>query len=123
MLRQAFDEKVKTCLVLNKIDRLVIEKEMTAEEIYVHLLQIVEQVNSIVAELISKEYLSSAQVREDLANNNPVDAGETDQDFGDDMLEQQENELFFCPEKGNVAFSSALDCWAFNLTGFAQKLA
>jgi ribosome assembly protein 1 len=31
--------------------------------------------------------------------------------------------LFFCPEKGNVAFSSAMDCWAFNLTIFARKLA
>lgn len=39
------------------------------------------------------------------------------------MLEQRENELFFSPEKGNVAFSSALDCWAFNLTIFARKLA
>ena len=60
VLRQAFDEKVKTCLVLNKVDRLIIEKEMSAEEIYLHLLQIVEQVNSIVAELISKEYLTQA---------------------------------------------------------------
>lgn len=41
----------------------------------------------------------------------------------DEILEQQENELFFCPEKGNVAFSSALDCWAFNLTGFSRKIA
>lgn len=31
--------------------------------------------------------------------------------------------MFFCPEKGNVAFSSALDCWAFNLTMFARRLA
>lgn len=72
-----------------------------------------------MAELISKEYLTQTQVRDDAALNNPVDAGEADQDFGEDLLEQQENELFFCPEKGNVAFSSALDCWAFNLTGFA----
>jgi ribosome assembly protein 1 len=34
--------------------------------------------------------------------------------------------LFFCPEKGNVAFSSALDCWALNLTIltiFSRKIA
>lgn len=30
VLRQAFDEKVKTCLVLNKIDKLIIDKEMDA---------------------------------------------------------------------------------------------
>ena len=45
-------------MVLNKIDRLIIEKEMTAQEIFNHLTQIVEQVNSIVAELISKDYLT-----------------------------------------------------------------
>lgn len=61
VLRQAFDEKVKTCLVLNKIDRLIIEKEMNAQEIFNHLTQIIEQVNSIVAELISKDYLTQAQ--------------------------------------------------------------
>ncbi len=71
-----------------------------------------EQVNSIVAELISKDYLVSTM-------NEAEDNGEDD----DDVLEQRENELFFSPEKGNVAFSSALDCWAFNLTIFARKLA
>lgn len=48
---------------------------------------------------------------------------ELDGEEDDTVLEQRENELFFSPEKGNVAFSSALDCWAFNLTIFARKLA
>jgi hypothetical protein len=48
-------------------------------------------------------------------------SGEDEAD--DDLLEQKETELFFSPEKGNVAFSSALDCWAFNLTMFSRKLA
>lgn len=59
MLRQAFEEKVKTCLVLNKLDKLIIEGHMDAHEIYLHLTQIIEQVNSIVAQLISKDYLST----------------------------------------------------------------
>lgn len=41
----------------------------------------------------------------------------------EDEIEKIENEAFFSPEKGNVAFSSALDCWAFNLNGFAHKIA
>lgn len=41
----------------------------------------------------------------------------------EDEIEKIENEVFFSPEKGNVAFSSALDCWSFNLTGFSQKIA
>ena len=41
----------------------------------------------------------------------------------EDIIEKIENEAFFSPEKGNVAFSSALDCWAFNLNGFSHKIA
>jgi ribosome assembly protein 1 len=64
VLRQAFDEKVKTCLVLNKLDKLMIDGHMDALEIYHHLNQIIEQVNSIVAELISKEHLTSTSAKE-----------------------------------------------------------
>ena len=60
VLRQAFEERVKTCLVLNKLDKLIIEGHMDALEIYQRLNQIVEQVNSIVAELISKEYFNKS---------------------------------------------------------------
>jgi ribosome assembly protein 1 len=42
------------------------------------------------------------------------------------VLEAKEHELFFNPSKGNVAFSSAYDCWSFTLPSFlpnvAQKL-
>lgn len=45
------------------------------------------------------------------------------EDDDDAILEAKESEYFFCPEKGNVAFASATDCWAFNLTTFARKIA
>jgi ribosome assembly protein 1 len=121
VLRQAFEEKVKTCLVLNKLDKLMIDGHMDALEIYLHLNQIIEQVNSIVAELISKDYLGQATPSQDQEGG--VDTSGGDDGADEDALEQKENELFFCPEKGNVAFSSAMDCWAFNLTIFARKLA
>ena len=34
VIRQAWNAKVKTCLVLNKIDRLIIDKYMDASQIY-----------------------------------------------------------------------------------------
>ena len=34
VIKQAWNERVKTCLVLNKIDRLIIERSMTSTEIY-----------------------------------------------------------------------------------------
>lgn len=42
VIRQAWNAKVKTCLVLNKIDRLIIEKYMDASQIYLQLQQIIE---------------------------------------------------------------------------------
>ena len=52
VIRQAWHAKIKTCLVLNKIDRLIIDKYMDAGQIYLQLQQIIESVNTIIAELI-----------------------------------------------------------------------
>lgn len=37
VLKQAWDAKIKTCLVFNKLDRLIIDKEMDASQIYIQL--------------------------------------------------------------------------------------
>ena len=44
MLRQAWLENIKPVLVLNKMDRLILELKMTPEEAYLHLTQILQQV-------------------------------------------------------------------------------
>lgn len=41
VVRQAWQEKVKMCLVINKIDRLILDLEMDARQCYWHLSQIV----------------------------------------------------------------------------------
>ena len=89
VLRQAFDEKVKTCLVLNKLDKLMIDGHMDALEIYRHLTQIIEQVNSIVAELISKDYLASATTKDSTQQELEGVSGVDTADDGveDDILE------------------------------------
>ena len=51
-MRQAWEAKVKMVLVLNKMDRLIVDKWMDASEIYNHLNQIIENANSWIAELI-----------------------------------------------------------------------
>jgi ribosome assembly protein 1 len=48
VLRQAWVENVQPVLVLNKIDRLVIELKLSPHEAYVHLNKILEQVNAIM---------------------------------------------------------------------------
>jgi ribosome assembly protein 1 len=63
VLRQAWLESIRPVLVLNKIDRLVVELKMTTEEAYQHLQRILEQVNVITAELFTSDVLAkSSQV-------------------------------------------------------------
>jgi len=58
VLRQAWMEKVKPCLVLNKIDRLIHELHMSPMEAYVHLKSIIEQVNVICNTMFSAELVA-----------------------------------------------------------------
>ena len=57
VLRQAWLERLKPVLVLNKIDRLIVEKKMTKIEAYLRLQQVLEQVNAAVALLFSSEVM------------------------------------------------------------------
>ncbi len=50
VLRQASMENLKLVLVLNKIDRLILELKMTPAEAYTHLENILGQFNAIVAQ-------------------------------------------------------------------------
>ena len=70
---------------------------MEAAEIYIQLQQIIENANTIIAELIQGDYMKSGT------------------QLDDDRVEETENEHFYNPEKGNVAFASAYDNWAFTL--------
>lgn len=54
-LKQAYSENIKPVLVLNKIDRLIIEMQLTPLDAYVHLTQILEQVNAVMGELFATE--------------------------------------------------------------------
>ena len=44
VLQQAWVEGIKPCLVINKLDRLILELHYTPTEAYYHLQQILEQV-------------------------------------------------------------------------------
>lgn len=80
------------------------EKYEDPNQIYIQLQQIIENANTIIAELIQGDYLKK-------------------QSQTDDEVEQQEQEHFYSPEKGNVAFAAARDNWAFTLQSFAPKIA
>lgn len=43
-LKQIWSENIKPVLVLNKIDRLILELNLTPLDAYIHLTQVLEQV-------------------------------------------------------------------------------
>ncbi|GJW81531.1 putative ribonuclease H-like domain-containing protein [Tanacetum coccineum] len=61
VLRQAWIEKVTPCLVLNKIDRLILELKLTSLEAYARLLRIVYEINGVVSTYKSKKNISEVK--------------------------------------------------------------
>lgn len=103
VLKQAWNEKVKTCLVLNKMDRLFLERSLSASEVFNHLKRIIEDVNIVIHGFIQDE---ESALDEEF---------KTDEDRGE--------KEHFSPENGNVAFASSIDSWGFTILDVARKLA
>ncbi|EGC38317.1 hypothetical protein DICPUDRAFT_149015 [Dictyostelium purpureum] len=110
VLKQAYQEKVKPCLVLNKIDRLILELHMTPLEAYQHLCKIIEQVNVITGTLTSEEIILKESSEDYISEE--VTTEEDTAEHG--------NEYYFSPHKGNVAFTTAFDGWGFTTKQFVN---
>lgn len=48
VLEQAWTEGIKLCLVLNKVDRLITELQLTPLEAYHHLQRVLEEVRLVL---------------------------------------------------------------------------
>lgn len=105
VLRQAWEDRLSMVLVLNKMDRLISDLKMTPVEAHYHLVNVVEQVNAIIAEFYNEENIKRQQ-RDELAGEDVDDSG-----------------LYFDPVRGNVIFASAIDHWAFRLDKFSMMIA
>eukprot|EP00981_Chlorochromonas_danica_P002199 scaffold437_cov168-Ochromonas_danica.AAC.16 len=46
VIYKALRERMKPCLVLNKIDRLIVESRLSTTEAYHHLRRLIENVNA-----------------------------------------------------------------------------
>lgn len=100
VLRQALSERIKPVLVINKIDRAILEQKLEPEKLYQRLRKIIDDVNNLIS-------IYSDSSSEDEENK-----------------EKSLNEAFNCsyldPCVGNVGFGAGRDGWAFTLTQFAQ---
>tara|TARA_B100000795_G_scaffold71408_2_gene50260 strand:+ start:308 stop:1210 length:903 start_codon:yes stop_codon:yes gene_type:complete len=141
VLRQAWLERVTPMLVLNKIDRLIAELQLSPLEAWEHIKKIIQEVNAIGGHLFAGAVLEADAAGAPSAAPLPGRDGQAQGDPGEatevQSLEQLQEalsfeqlqeavgsrEMQFAPEKGNVLFASAIHGWAFDLRVFAQLFA
>eukprot|EP00040_Diaphanoeca_grandis_P028076 m.161255 g.161255 ORF g.161255 m.161255 type:complete len:1124 (+) comp31221_c0_seq2:139-3510(+) len=122
VLRQAWQERLQPVLVLNKLDRLILELQLTPAEAYEHLQRILEQVNAITSTLFMHQLLQKDAQADIEPDTGADDDGSSAKVF--DFIEAQDDEsIYFEPARGNVVFASAIDGWGFSLNQFAQIMA
>eukprot|EP00743_Colponemidia_sp_Colp-15_P008611 GILK01009370.1.p1 GENE.GILK01009370.1~~GILK01009370.1.p1 ORF type:complete len:1052 (-),score=185.23 GILK01009370.1:177-3332(-) len=128
VLRQAWEEGVKPCLFLNKIDRLILELQLTPHEAYLHMSQIIEQVNAIQSSFLTADLMKGDSDNTTVAHIPAAASASVDSESGEinfenwsfEYSESLEQEHIFHPARGNVVFGCAVDCWAFTLPTFAD---
>ena len=106
MVYKALKERMRPCLVLNKMDRLILEMKLSPIEAFQHLKRIIENINALAYSLVVAE----------LRSNGDGSDGESTVNLEHSLFV----EWTFAPEKANVVFISALDCWGFGLIKFAN---
>lgn len=106
VLRQCWVDKLKPILVINKIDRLILELQFSPLEAYQHMSKLIEQVNSVIGSFFAGE-----RMEDDLKWR---ESGSTEE-----FIEKSDSHLYFTPETNNVIFASAIDGWAFSINTFA----
>lgn len=119
VLRQAWAERVKPVLFVNKLDKLYTKLEMDESQAFEHIKKVLRSVNEVTSVLWLEEW-SSRQTNTIL--DDPYELG-LDEDDGE----------YFSPSKGNVVFGSALgrpvSCilthstggWGFRLENFVES--
>ncbi|ETP30682.1 hypothetical protein F442_20372 [Phytophthora nicotianae P10297] len=134
VIRQAWKEGIRPCLVINKMDRLIFELQFSPMEAYQRLNRILEQANAVLSSMIRMDVLekydqeaSSEDQKNSTDDTEAVDADKIEITLDDEAIsketEQLENEMLFSPSNGNVIFASATDGWAFGIGYFAALYA
>ncbi|KAG5651192.1 hypothetical protein H0H81_009545 [Sphagnurus paluster] len=130
VLRQAWQDRLRPILVINKFDRLITELKLAPVEAHHHLTRLIEQVNAVMGSFFAGERMEDdLRWREErerrLAAKKDQLADEADVPVNDDeeFQEKDDEDIYFAPERGNVIFASAIDGWGFRVGKFAQLYA
>ncbi|KAM3626069.1 uncharacterized protein V6R79_022109 [Siganus canaliculatus] len=121
VLRQAWLENIRPVLVINKIDRLIMELKLTSQEAYCHLQKILEQVNAVTGTLFTSKVLEErAEKEKEEEKDAEAPSGDQVYDWSAGLEEADDSNLYFSPDQGNVVFASAIDGWGFSIQQFAH---
>ncbi|KAJ6557298.1 hypothetical protein DFH09DRAFT_1163674 [Mycena vulgaris] len=128
VLRQAWLDRLRPVLVINKFDRLITELQLAPVEAYHHLARLIEQVNAVMGKFFAGDRMEDdLRWREErerrLAEKKEMHADETDAAVDEEFQEKDDEDIYFAPERGNVVFASAIDGWGFRIGKFAQLFA
>ena len=107
---------MKLSLVLNKMDRLILELQMTPQEAFIHITNIISEINIIINSFIAFDRMTQDDSCGDDGVNDQNDSAMLNTDSN------LEKEHLFDPRQCNVIFASAKHCWAFHLGQFATML-
>ncbi|CAD7925133.1 unnamed protein product [Amoebophrya sp. A120] len=138
VLRQAWRDQLRTILVLNKMDRLFINLKLSADEAYLHVMKVIQQVNAAAAELLMADVLSKHDTSAQTSSSKqttPAEIKSSQQENEHDQTsssldaaaqhaldfdEELEQRWTYHPAKGNVLFTSAMHGWGFSIQKFAH---
>lgn len=134
VLRQAWVDKLRPLLVINKMDRLITELQLSPSEAYHHIARLIEQVNAVMGSFYAGERMEDdlrwheerekrLAERAERAAAGDAPEGEDSGDVDAEYEEREDEDIYFSPERGNVLFASAIDGWAFRLGKFARLYA
>ena len=133
VMRQAFAEGIKPCVVMNKIDRLFTELQMSPLEAYRRLHRVIEDVNVVASELITSARMAAgdddespeeAPSQEESKHKEQESKTASLSEMATTKLEvdvsawklddSTDKKARFSPRRGNVVFASARVNIGFN---------
>ncbi|XP_012140504.1 elongation factor-like GTPase 1 isoform X3 [Megachile rotundata] len=118
----SYAEGLKPILVLNKVDRLITEMKLSPLDAYMHLSQVLEQVNAVMGELFASDVMEREEKVEGRKESEERvgDKNFLTAEWQSALDEIDDSGLYFSPDQGNVLFSSATDGWGFGVKEFAR---
>ena len=135
VLRQAWEERLRACLVFNKLDRLVIEMGYTPLEAYERMRNLLHEINGVMSAFVSEKFISQADTLLATSSTSSEaygaeerctgsgEAEDTEAELEDLLTDADHSDATFSVERGNVAFACAADGWAFRTDLFAEMYA